>query len=55
MQLQSHLDWKTGKKSAFSPPPGGSLHEAGRALDLDLDSLGMMTCSPKVGPGEIVV
>jgi zinc D-Ala-D-Ala carboxypeptidase len=41
MQLQSHLDWKTGKKSAFSPPPGGSLHEAGRALDLDLDSLGM--------------
>jgi hypothetical protein len=41
MQLQSHLDWKTGKKSAFSPPPGGSLHEAGRSLDLDLDSLGM--------------
>jgi hypothetical protein len=41
MQLQSHLDWKTGKKDAFSPPPGGSLHEAGRALDLDLDSLGM--------------
>jgi D-alanyl-D-alanine dipeptidase len=39
MQLQSHLDWKTGKKSAFSPPPGGSLHEAGRALDLDLASL----------------
>lgn len=41
MQLQSHLDWKTGRKKAFSPPPGGSLHEAGRAMDLDLDSLGM--------------
>jgi hypothetical protein len=39
MQLQSHLDFKNGKKKAFSPPPGGSLHEAGRALDLDLDSL----------------
>lgn len=41
MQLQSHLDWKTGRKRAFSPPPGGSLHEAGRALDLDLESLGI--------------
>lgn len=41
MQLQSHLDWKTGKKQAFSPAPGGSLHEAGRALDLDLDNLGV--------------
>ena len=39
MQLQSHLDFKKGKKKAFSPPPGGSLHEAGRALDLDLASL----------------
>ena len=35
MQLQSHLEWKTGKKSAFSPPPGGSMHEAGRACDLN--------------------
>src|SRR5262245_42851212 len=41
MQLQSHMDFVNGKKKAFSPPPGGSLHEAGRALDLDLDSLGM--------------
>lgn len=41
MQLQSHLDWKTRKKKAFSPAPGGSLHEAGRALDLDLESLGI--------------
>jgi hypothetical protein len=41
MQLQSHMDFVNGKKKAFSPPPGGSLHEAGRALDLDLDNLGM--------------
>jgi len=39
MKLQAHLDWKSGKKSAFSPPPGGSMHEAGRALDLDLAAL----------------
>ena len=39
MQLQSHMDFVNGKKTAFSPPPGGSLHEAGRALDLDLESL----------------
>lgn len=41
MQLQSHLDFVKGKKTAFSPAPGGSMHEAGRALDLDLDSLGI--------------
>ncbi|HEX6374743.1 MAG TPA: hypothetical protein VFZ91_03380 [Allosphingosinicella sp.] len=41
MQLGSHLDWKSKKKKAFSPPPGGSLHEGGRALDLDLGSLKM--------------
>jgi len=39
MQLQSYLDYVSGKKTAYSPPPGGSLHEAGRALDLDLNSL----------------
>ncbi len=39
MQLQAHLDWKTGKKKAYSPPPGSSMHEAGRAFDLDLESL----------------
>jgi hypothetical protein len=43
MQLQSHLDFVNGKKKAFSPPPGGSLHEAGRALDLDLDGLAPVT------------
>lgn len=41
MQLQAHLDYKTGKKSAFSPAPGGSMHEAGRAFDVDLDALGV--------------
>lgn len=39
MQLQAHLDYETGKKTAYSPPPGGSMHEAGRAFDLDLDAL----------------
>lgn len=41
MQLQAHLDYATGKKKAYSPPPGGSLHEAGRAFDIDLDSVKM--------------
>lgn len=41
MQLQAHLDYKAGKKSAFSPAPGGSMHEAGRAFDVDLGALGM--------------
>jgi hypothetical protein len=41
VQLQSHLDWKSGKKKAKSPPPGGSLHEAGRAMDMDLDAIDM--------------
>jgi len=27
------------RKKAFSPPPGGSFHEAGRAFDLDLHSI----------------
>lgn len=41
MQLQAHMDWQTGKKRAYSPPPGGSLHEAGRAFDISLDDLGI--------------
>ena len=41
MQLQSHLDFVNHKKKAFSPPPGGSMHEAGRACDLDLGKLNM--------------
>lgn len=39
MQLQAHLDYTSGKKKAFSPPPGGSMHEAGRAFDLDLSRI----------------
>ena len=39
MQMQSHLDFVSRKKRAFSPPPGGSFHEAGRAFDLDLDAM----------------
>lgn len=41
MQLQAHMDFVTGKKKAFSPPPGGSMHEAGRGIDIDLRSLKM--------------
>lgn len=41
MQLASHNDYVAGRKKAFSPPPGGSLHEAGRALDLNLKALKM--------------
>jgi hypothetical protein len=36
MQAQSHQDYISGRKKAFSPSPGGSFHEAGRAFDLDL-------------------
>jgi len=39
MQAQSHQDYISGKKKAFSPPPGGSFHEAGRAFDIDLHSI----------------
>lgn len=39
MQLQAHLDYVTKKKKAFSPAPGGSMHEGGRAFDVDLAAL----------------
>ncbi len=41
MQLQANLDYASGKKKAFSPPPGGSMHESGRAFDVDLKGLKM--------------
>lgn len=41
MQLQAHLDYTSGKKSAFSPAPGGSMHEAGRAFDVVIPDLKM--------------
>ena len=39
MQLQAHNDFVTGRKSANSPAPGGSVHEAGRAFDLELSRI----------------
>lgn len=39
MQTQAHNDYASGKKKAFSPPAGGSLHEAGRSFDLDLSAI----------------
>lgn len=39
MQAQSHQDYASGRKTAFSPPPGGSFHEAGRGFDLDLSAI----------------
>lgn len=39
MQAQSHQDYVAGRKKAFSPPPGGSFHEAGRGFDLDLSAI----------------
>ena len=41
MQKAANEDYLQGRKKAFSPPPGGSLHEAGRAMDIDLSSIGM--------------
>ncbi len=34
-QQKAHEDWKTGKKSAYSPPSCHSVHEAARAIDID--------------------
>jgi len=43
MQLQAHLDYKASRASggnrAYSPPPGGSWHEAGRADDIDVKTI----------------
>lgn len=39
MQTQAHNDYTSGKKKAFSPPPGGSFHESGRAFDLNLSAI----------------
>lgn len=39
MQAQSHQDFIAKRKKAFSPPPGGSFHEAGRAFDMDLTAI----------------
>jgi hypothetical protein len=41
MQKQANLDYVQKRKKAFSPPPGASMHEAGRAMDIDLSSIGV--------------
>src|SRR5436190_12557252 len=41
MQKQANLDFVEKRKKAFSPPPGGSMHEAGRAMDISLESMGV--------------
>lgn len=41
MQFQAYMDWVSKKKKAYSPPPGGSMHEAGRAFDIDLSQIGI--------------
>jgi D-alanyl-D-alanine dipeptidase len=38
-QEKAFYDYKSGRKRAYSPPPGGSIHEGGRAFDLDLSAL----------------
>ena len=39
LQQRAHTDWLAGRKRAYSPPPGGSMHEAGRAIDIDLGAI----------------
>lgn len=41
MQRQANLDYVEKRKTAYSPPAGGSMHEAGRAMDIDLGSIGV--------------
>lgn len=40
-QAKAHQDYLTGRKSAYSPPAGASMHEAGRAFDLDPGDTGI--------------
>jgi D-alanyl-D-alanine carboxypeptidase len=40
-QKKAHDDFVSGRKSANSPPPGGSMHEAGRAMDIELGDIKM--------------
>jgi hypothetical protein len=41
LQQRAHTDWLAGRKRAYSPPPGASMHEAGRAMDIDLGAIGV--------------
>lgn len=40
-QQKAHEDWKSGRKSAFSPPACSSVHEAARAIDIDAFDTGI--------------
>jgi hypothetical protein len=40
-QQKAHEDWKSGRKSAFSPPSCSSVHEAARAIDIDAFDTGI--------------
>jgi hypothetical protein len=40
-QQRAHEDWKAGRKSAYSPPSCGSVHEAARAIDIDAFDTGL--------------
>lgn len=40
-QARAHADYMSGRKSAYSPPPGGSMHEAARAIDIDTGHTGI--------------
>lgn len=43
MQYQAWRDYTSGKKKAYSPRPGGSMHEAGRAMDISINHLKPLT------------
>jgi hypothetical protein len=40
-QQRAHEDWKSGRKSAYSPPSCSSVHEAARAIDIDAFDTGI--------------
>lgn len=47
MQARAHDDYVRGRKRAYSPPAGSSMHEAGRAIDVDLAALINPSSVPK--------
>ena len=40
-QQKAHEDWKSGRKSSYSPPSCNSVHEAARAIDIDAFDTGI--------------
>jgi len=40
-QQRAHMDYLTGRKTAYSPPPCASVHEAARAIDIDAFDTGI--------------